>query len=160
MRTEPTEKLNPRARSLWRIHAAIATAIAGAVLIVPAALLFRGDLAPLWPVAAGISVTIALFLIFVVFLPAIRYKRWRYRISDDEIAIRRGILIVTHTVVPMIKIQYTDTMHGPIMRALHLAAVRIMTAGGTESIPGLPPEEADEMRDRITRLVKTVKENI
>jgi membrane protein YdbS with pleckstrin-like domain len=60
----------------------------------------------------------------------------------------------------MIKIQYTDTQHGPIMRAMKLATVRVMTAGGTEEIPGLPPDEAEALADRITALVKLVRENV
>jgi membrane protein YdbS with pleckstrin-like domain len=161
MRIVPENKLHKRVVILWRIHGVIDTVITYAVFFGVTFAVYKGGGAPvtlaiLLPIIAASLVAAGFILIF----PEIRYRRFRYHISDDEIIIKKGIVIVTHTVVPMIKIQYTDTEHGPIMRALKLAAVRIMTAGGNVEIPGLIPEEAEQMAERITELVKTVRENV
>jgi membrane protein YdbS with pleckstrin-like domain len=159
MYNEPTEKLNKRVVHAWRLSALIAVLLIGIVCTAPIAILCLLAVLPGGYLAFPVGFAVLLLVVFVIILPQVRYAHFRYRISDDEIAIKKGILVITHTVVPMIKIQYTDTQHGPIMRGLRLAAVKVMTAGGTVEIPGLPTDEAGQMRDRITALVKTVKDN-
>jgi membrane protein YdbS with pleckstrin-like domain len=46
------------------------------------------------------------------------------------------------------------------MRAFGLASVTVFTAGGRVEIPGLTPEDADAMRDRIAALAKIAKEDV
>jgi membrane protein YdbS with pleckstrin-like domain len=160
MRMEPLEKLSPRVMRLWRIYEGIFAAVFAAVGLLVWLVGYSNGAFPLQGLAVPAAAALAIVLVFVAFLPGIRYRRWHYRVSDDEIVLKRGIVVTTHTVIPMIKIQYTDTRHGPIMRALRLSAVRVMTAGGTEEIPGLPPDVADAMANRITELVKVVRENV
>lgn len=145
---------------VWRLRGILGTLFTGILLVLPSAILTNLTAFPdifLW---IGVAVTAAIFLVFVAILPHIWWTHFKYAITDDEIIIKRGIFIVEHTVVPMIKIQYTDTSYGPILRLFKLASVKVMTAGGTEEIPGQLLAEATEMRDRITDLVKLVKENV
>jgi membrane protein YdbS with pleckstrin-like domain len=72
----------------------------------------------------------------------------------------KGLLFITRTIVPMIRVQYTDTSQGPVLRAFGLSSVTIYTAGGAVDIPGLTPEDADALRDRIATLAKAAKEDI
>ncbi|MDR0851988.1 MAG: PH domain-containing protein [Clostridiales Family XIII bacterium] len=160
MRIAPTEKLNKRVVHAWRFTALIISLIVSIFCAIPFVVLFMLDVFTAGYLLMPAGLFALLFIVFVIILPQIRYTRFRYYISDDEISIKKGILVITYTVVPMIKIQYTDTKHGPVMRTLRLAAVNIMTAGGTVEIPGLPFADAEAMRDRITELVKTVKENV
>jgi membrane protein YdbS with pleckstrin-like domain len=157
MSINPSEKLNLRVTLLWRVHALIGCGILTAIVVL--VLVIVRD-APPALVASIIAALAAVAIFFIWFLPGVQYRRWRFHISDDEIVLRRGVIVVKTTVIPMIKIQYTDTVHGPIMRSMKLASVRIMTAGGTEEIPGLPPEEAGSLSSHITELVKLVKENV
>ncbi len=57
-------------------------------------------------------------------------------------------------VVPYGRMQYVDVQAGPLDRAFGIAQVQLYTASaGTDaSIPGLPPEEAARLRDRLTEL--------
>ena len=161
MRTIPENKLHERVVTLWFIHSVIAAVITGAVVF---GIMFFLNKSNEVSTAFAIVLPCLIFALIIVvegiIFTTIRYRRFRYHISDDEIIIKKGIIIIVHTVVPMIKIQYTDTVNGPIMRLFKLATVRIMTAGGNVEIPGLPPDEAEEMAARITELVKTVKENV
>ena len=155
-----TQRLSKKVVTVWRITALIVVVIISAVLAIGALIIIGAGVMSIIFALVPVAVLIILIILFVVIIPAIRYRRFSYIISDDEIVIKYGLIIITHTVVPMIKIQYTDTTQGPIMRAFSLAAVKVMTAGGTVEIPGLPINDAENLRDQITELVKTVKENV
>ena len=155
-----TQKLSPKVINVWRITALIVVMVVGAIIAVFSLIIMSDYYLSGIFFALPVILIAILFVIFVIIIPIIRYKRFSYMISDDEIAIKQGIIIITTTIVPMIKIQYTDTTQGPIMRHFKLAAIKIMTAGGTVSIPGLPINDAENWRDQITSLVKTVKENV
>ena len=161
MRTVPENKLHKRVVTLWFIHSVIAAVIIGAIIFVTTFAMNKSNMVnSTFAIVLPCAVFALIIILGGIIFPTIRYRRYRYHISDDEIIIKKGIIIFVHTVVPMIKIQYTDTVHGPIMRLFNLASVRIMTAGGNVEIPGLPPDEAEEMAERITELVKTVRENV
>ena len=109
--------------------------------------------------AAG-TVTLLLLILFVFILPRLRWIRWRYAVLDDEIDIYRGIIVRKRIIVPLIRVQYTDTSQGPLLRAFGLASVNVSTAGGDQSIPGLLANDANELRDRVANLAKQVHEDV
>ncbi len=75
-----------------------------------------------------------------------------YAERDDDLLVRKGILFRTLVVVPYGRMQYVDVSAGPLDRKLGIATVQLHTASaGTDAtIPGLPPEEAERLRDRLT----------
>jgi membrane protein YdbS with pleckstrin-like domain len=76
-----------------------------------------------------------------------------YAEREDDLLVRRGILIRGLVVVPYGRMQYVDVQAGPIDRRFRIARVQLHTASpGTDaSIPGLAPEEAARLRDRLAR---------
>jgi membrane protein YdbS with pleckstrin-like domain len=70
----------------------------------------------------------------------------------EELVIRRGRLWRSLVSVPYGRLQLADMESGPVARHFGLASVQIHTAsprsGG--SIPGLPVEEAEALRTRLT----------
>jgi membrane protein YdbS with pleckstrin-like domain len=70
----------------------------------------------------------------------------------EELVIRRGRLWRSLVSVPYGRLQLADMEAGPVARHFGLASVQIHTAaprsGG--SIPGLPIEEAEALRARLT----------
>lgn len=76
-----------------------------------------------------------------------------YAEREDDLLVRRGILIRSLVVVPYGRMQYVDVEAGPIDRRFGIARVQLHTASpGTDAqIPGLPPEEAARLRDRLAR---------
>jgi membrane protein YdbS with pleckstrin-like domain len=109
--------------------------------------------------AAGI-LTLLFLLLLCVILPPIRWARWRYAVLEDEIDIYRGIVVRKRIIVPLVRVQYTDTAQGPILRAFGLASVNVSTAAGDQSIPGLLIADADALRDRVAALAKQVHEDV
>lgn len=76
-----------------------------------------------------------------------------YAERDDDLLVRRGILVRNLVVVPYGRMQYVDVRSGVIDRWFGIASVQLHTAApGTDAhIPGLPMGEAARLRDRLAR---------
>ena len=100
----------------------------------------------------------ATFLVAVVLAVAYtlaRYRAWWYAVEEDSLHLSRGVLTHVHTVVPFVRVQHVDVSRGPLERALGLSSVVVYTAGSRGAdvtIPGLTPERADNLQQRLKRL--------
>lgn len=94
------------------------------------------------------------------FLPLIRWKYWSYRITDDDIELRRGIFVKVNTLVPINRVQHVDTRQGPLYRSYDLASVTISTAATTHEIPALSEEIADQVREKISQLARKARQDV
>ncbi len=154
MKGEPAERLDPRAKTLWRITGSlyalpplVGAAFAGwAMVRLADRPLFIGVL----PVAA----VLALAVLAVGVAPGLRWRRWRYEIRPDEVDLQRGIFWVSRTLVPLARIQHVDTRQGPLQRRFGLATVVFYTAAGPNQIPELSTPVAADVRDRIAELTR------
>ena len=70
----------------------------------------------------------------------------------EEIVIRRGRIYRQMVVVPYGRLQYVDLESGPLMRQFGLASIEIHTASPSSSgtVPGLPTEVAESLRERLS----------
>jgi len=111
-----------------------------------------------------ITLAVILSLVFYLFvglaIPKLRWKRWRYEVSEDAIDLLRGFIFKTRTVVPINRVQHVDTNQGPIYRKYGLSSVKISTAATTHEIPALDDETAADVRNKISQLVRQVKEDV
>jgi len=149
---EPTRRLAPRARWVWRSVQALGWGLAVVAGFVLAAQL-DGVLALLARAlpAAGLLVGVAL-------VPELRWRRWRWDVRPDAIDIRHGTLTIRRTLVPMLRVQHVDTTRGILEQSLDLASVVVHTAAGSHRIPLLTLADASEVRDRIADLARTADE--
>ena len=145
----------------------------------PAHSLDRRVLGLWWAAAAGLVVLIAIgcgvawFLDFLPSLPAVlivlfaaglggfvppvRYRLWAYEIRARDLYTSRGGLFVTRTLIPFDRIQFVETRQGPLDRAFSLHQLVVYTAAGQAGrIPGLGDEEADSLREELSRVAGTV----
>ncbi|HXK15006.1 MAG TPA: PH domain-containing protein [Gaiellaceae bacterium] len=83
-----------------------------------------------------------------------RVGAWGYLEREDDLLIRRGLLVRRLSVVPYGRMQFIDVIAGPVERSLGLATVRLHTAAAATDarIPGLAAEEAARLRDRLAEL--------
>jgi hypothetical protein len=83
-----------------------------------------------------------------------RARAWAYAERAEDLYIRHGVLVRTLVAVPYGRMQFVDVTAGPLERALGLAQVQLHTAtpGTGAQIPGLEPDEAARLRDRLTAL--------
>lgn len=156
-------KLDPRIKTVWRISDAIWIVILFFVVFVIDAIVWlaseAGGLAGVLFFASVIAF-VALLALFLFAVTPLRYARWRFRLQQDFLEIEKGIIWRTHTVVPFIRVQNTDTKQGPILRMFGLASVTVSTAAGSMEIPGLAQSEADAVRDRAAELARIAREDV
>jgi membrane protein YdbS with pleckstrin-like domain len=83
-----------------------------------------------------------------------RVRAWAYREREDDLLVRRGVLITRLSVVPYGRMQFVDVVAGPVERSFGLATVRMHTAAAASDarIPGLDQAEADRLRDQLSAL--------
>jgi len=159
MRQQPKNNIAQNAVKAWRITASIYIVVLWLLIIGGAILTFIFDLRYIYSGISAILGIIAIFL-FVYLIPKLRYRRWRYEIFEQEIYIQHGILIVTRTIIPMIRVQHVDTEQGPILKMYKLATVSISTAATTHQIPALNEEDASSLRDRISTLAMVDEDDV
>lgn len=75
-----------------------------------------------------------------------------YSERADHLLKRSGLLFRSVVAVPYGRIQYVDVSSGPLENALSLASLDVKTAANSIRIPGLPKEEADQLRELLTDL--------
>jgi len=82
------------------------------------------------------------------------WRAWGYAERDDDLLVTHGVLFRKLTVVPYGRMQFVDVQSGPLERRLGLATVQLHTASPASDarIPGLPPDEAARLRDRLAAL--------
>lgn len=82
------------------------------------------------------------------------WRSWRYSERADDLLISRGVLWRELTVVPYGRMQLVEVTSGPLERRYGLARLQLHTAAAATdaAIPGLVPEEAERLRDRLTEL--------
>jgi len=75
-----------------------------------------------------------------------------YAERDDDLLIRKGVMFRSLVVVPYGRMQYVDVEAGPLDRKLGIAKLQLHTASASTdaAIPGLVPDEAERLRDRLT----------
>jgi hypothetical protein len=85
---------------------------------------------------------------------AARFRAWGYAERDEDLLVRRGVMVRRLSVVPYGRMQFVDVVAGPLERRWGLATVRLHTAAAASDarVPGLPAAEAERLRDRLAAL--------
>jgi membrane protein YdbS with pleckstrin-like domain len=142
------EALHPRIRVAWGLRVCVTAAVIGGGTF---GLSVGLAAVPLWTVPAVVGGILLLGLPLVL----LRYRIWRFELQDDAIFIVRGVITRVRAVVPYVRVQHVDTQRGPLDRILGLSSVVIYTAGSRGAdvtIPGLSPDRADALQDRLRDL--------
>jgi len=90
-----------------------------------------------------------------VVLGFVRFRAWRYSLREDHVYLEYGVFIKVRTMMPYVRIQHIDTQRRISDRLLGLSRLVVFTAGsrGADvSIPGLIPEDAEEMQEKLRDL--------
>lgn len=111
------------------------------------------ELPLLWWAAAAVG---AIALIAIAFEPR-RVRSIGYRLRADDLVFRRGIMYQRQVAVPYGRMQLVDITRGPVSRSLGLADLKFVTAAAATAVtlPGLPLEEAERLRDELVALAET-----
>jgi membrane protein YdbS with pleckstrin-like domain len=144
---DPAHRVDPRARSLWRVECA-AQAGPALVGILVAALVW--DAIPVRWWCAGVAVLVAAAYVAVV--PGWRYAVHRWEVSATAVYTQRGWWARERRIAPMSRVQTVDFAQGVLARAFGLASVTITTASaaGPLRIDGLDRDVALGLVDELT----------
>ncbi|GAA0302373.1 PH domain-containing protein [Kineococcus aurantiacus] len=137
------QRIDPAWATAQRLVGGIVFGLVAVVLVVLAVLLTP------W-VWLGFAVAVPLW--WWDFRWAARQVRaWGYAERDDDLLVVKGILFRSLVVVPYGRLQYVDVEAGPVDRRFGLAKVQLHTASSDTdaAIPGLRPQEAARLRDRL-----------
>jgi membrane protein YdbS with pleckstrin-like domain len=80
-----------------------------------------------------------------------------YRLRQDDLVFRRGILWQRLVAVPYGRMQLVDITHGPLDRGFGIAQLKLVTAAAATGvvIPGLPQQAAEDLRDVLIEVAET-----
>jgi len=99
----------------------------------------------------------ALFAVFGLAISILSYLRFRYRITDDRVLLRQGVLHREELEVEFHRVQNVTIKEPFYMRPLGLSVLSIDTAGSGSkeiSIAGIQREQALNLRDHVMGAVK------
>ncbi|SFR84343.1 membrane protein YdbS, contains bPH2 (pleckstrin homology) domain [Agromyces sp. CF514] len=108
-----------------------------------------------WAVWAAVAVGVV-SLVTIAFEPR-RVRSIGYRLRADDLLFRRGIMYQRQVAVPYGRMQLVDVTRGPVARALGLADLKFVTAAAATAVtvPGLPIDDAERLRDELVALAET-----
>ena len=151
---EDWQRPSPRFGTMRRAQVVAVTAAACLVVVAIEVIrtIARGDSS--LPIATLILTGLLLAgFVFDRFLQR-RVRAWAYCEREEDLLVRRGVMISRLSVVPYGRMQFIDVVSGPIERLFGLATVRMHTAAAASGarIPGLSAESAAILRDHLAAL--------
>lgn len=112
---------------------------------------------PVWLILAVLTLLFAASLFFA-------WKRWAvagFALREFDVIHKHGVFYRTITTIPFNRMQHCEISRGPVESTFGLATLRVFTAGGSSSdlsIEGLQVEEAQRIKEFITRKISENKE--
>lgn len=80
-----------------------------------------------------------------------------YRLREDDLLVRRGMLFRRFVAVPYGRLQIVDIEQGPIERIFGLKRLKFVTAAASSGVvlPGLSDARAEELRDELVAVAES-----
>lgn len=150
------KSLDKKSIKVMRINALISGLIVLTIVAVVAFVCwqnFEGTLAHIIIITIVVITLIACLLDIILF-PNIRYKRYKYLVTDEKIEVKKGLFLITRSIILVERVQKIEISSGPIDRKYNLANVNIFTAAGLVDIKFLDNKEAEEITKQINELLK------
>ena len=156
--------LDERVKKIWRIKHALLACLTWIFIGFLAAIALLTSNQPSFLhllVSALVVICFIANLVIAVFIwPNIMYRNWTYEMSREYLEISHGVFFKKHTVVPFIRVQNTDTLQGPLLRAFKLAEVVVSSAASSHKITGLDMTVAEALRDKAAEFARLAKEDV
>ncbi|MGL5477550.1 MAG: PH domain-containing protein [Clostridium sp.] len=87
----------------------------------------------------------------------LRFKRYKYQVTQEKIEIIEGVISVKDTIIPIERIHQIRLKEGPIDKRYGLVNLDILTAGGNATISFIKKEEGEKIGEFLTEKVNSIK---
>ena len=143
----PGVDFTPVSRALVKVRVTLSCIWLGGLTAVGAVIAILTKAPWVWAFP-GVSLA---FLGWALWLIPRQVRAIGYAEREDDLLVRKGILLRTIVVVPYGRMQYVDVTAGPLARSVGIASVQLHTASAQTDaeIPGLPAAEAARLRDQL-----------
>ena len=144
---EPSRRVSPRARTMWRLSSVVDGLMTLAILTVVDVLVDAVNLR--WWVFAVAAVA---HLLWAAVVPQWRYLVHRWEVTETAVYTQTGWWARERRIAPMSRIQTVDYAEGGIERLFRLATVTVTTASaaGALRVAGLDRDVARALVDELT----------
>lgn len=159
LRELPKNQISLQALKVWRLSAIIVATISLVILIAGGIGVYFLELS-YWITIISALLWCIYSLVTIVIIPKLRHRMWRYEVFEHEIDLQYGLFVIKRVLIPMVRVQHVDTHQGPLLRKHKLASIEISTAATTHEIPALDLEEADILRDYISKLARVTDDDV
>ncbi|MBI1378132.1 MAG: PH domain-containing protein [Frankiales bacterium] len=141
-------RVSPKLATAYRVDLGFGVLV-GVAAVVALALIPR---VPVW-VPVAVAVVVVVVTAWAWWLIGRRVRSWGYSERADDLLVTSGILFRRLVIVPYGRMQLVDLTAGPVHRMLGITTVQLHTAAATTDarIPGLTPDVAADLRDRLAR---------
>jgi membrane protein YdbS with pleckstrin-like domain len=173
MKKEEMEKLHPGAKWIFRLRTYWGLIILLIVLVpMGIGLLLESAIAggaSKWAFNALLPFMLIIFFLTIIsaeIYARLAYKFWKYKFTQRELKIEKGIIFKTYKSIPYERVQNVDIHRGILARMLGFSSVSIQTAGYSGGyhrghgrsmseghIPAVSAEHAEEIRDWIMKKI-------
>ena len=115
---------------------------------------------PVWAIAVG-AVIVVVAGAQLILIPR-RVRSWGYAERDDDLLIRHGLWTRRLSIVPYGRMQFIDIRSNPVERMFTLSTITLHTASASSdsTVPGLDPDTATGLRDRLANRAHTDVEGL
>ena len=121
-------------------------------LVIGTMLIWSGQLPLILIALTTWCLTVAAAVVFVRWWPHWEYNSWSYRVGDQILELRYGVVWQVAVAIPLLRLQHVDLHRGPLERRWGLASLQVYTAGTRDAshrLPGLDITTAERVRDRL-----------
>ncbi len=135
-----------------RATGVVTTAGLGLPLLVVALVLWMDGELGRRALAVVLALAVVVWAIRAVIWPPLLWRATRYRLGEDVLEVRSGVLWRSVTTVPLLRIQHIDVLNGPLQRTFGIATLLVHTPGTRYAVvplPGLAQARAEALRDRL-----------
>lgn len=155
------KSLDKKAIAVMRINALISGVIIGIIVIATMYFILtesKEKMVNIITLIIGILILINVLLNIFLY-PVIRYNRYKYLVTEEKIEVKKGLFLITRSIIQIKRIQKIELSSGPIDRKFNLSNVNIFTAAGVVDIKFLNSEEAESVVNKVNALLKEKLEN-
>lgn len=147
---EQWQRVSPKFATARRVSLSLSFAMA----LIPVILAWVLVPAPGRSIVVVVLGALVLLYVWAFWLIGRQVKAYGFAERDEDLIVTRGVMFKRLVIVPYGRMQLVDLAAGPIDRLFGVTTVQLHTAAATTdaSIPGLLPEVAAAVRDRLARL--------